>query len=337
MAKYIKGANVANATSYSLYKNDGGVYKLLDTSTEIEFKVSSKDSLAGSSWNLLGNVSNDVYLDLDLNFIAYGTEFTRMIWENGTGLIYIKPDGTNVTAYGITDGEGYWTDDSYAYIDIEGGDDCTNETAILFISGNGYCLNTQLDPGEHRLVVKASADGYEDSDYSNEVVYNTYDDTTTTTIVWYTNAVSETVPGSATLSCGNGFTYKEATHAKYQGKPINRIRFYPTVAGTYIFHKANSLTTGATYTKLFTVEATADDVDKLTTFEFDTITLQANEYFTVKNTRSGTDRTAAFLFGKPTDTAEDVTDLGYLADYGASSGSLARDTGWAGFDLGYEA
>jgi hypothetical protein len=152
-----------------------------------------------------------------------------------------------------------------------------------------------------------------------------------TTITWYTNAVSETFKGDYVLSGQPGFTYKlPATHSKYQNKPINRIRFYPSAAGTYTFYKTTTLAGNAQFQgPIATVTVNSSDVEKLTTYSFETITLGTNEYFIINEVSS-----APIWFAGPTQTDSNVTDIGYIGNL-ATGSLLVRETGWTGFDLGY--
>lgn len=186
-----------------------------------------------------------------------------------------------------------------------------------------------LGGGSHTLVVKAKAAGYDDSDYSNEVVYGARE------LIWYTSAVKSsagTFPPSKLALQGSGFTYyNESTHDKYQGKTVNRIAFVPSAAGTLTIYKTNKITSGATGTVVATVTVKAEDIGAYTTYEIPDVAVGANEYIAVY--KYGTD-TALFNYWNTSSAYTGVEDKGMILC--TIDGSYASsDKGACGFDLGY--
>lgn len=93
-----------------------------------------------------------------------------------------------------------------------------------------------LAAGDHALVVKAKADGYEDSDYSNEVVYfEPYGEEG-----WYTGYEVLAATAKSTASYG-GFAYSnDEMLSKLRNKPINAISANILTAGNITVGIVNS-------------------------------------------------------------------------------------------------
>lgn len=139
-----------------------------------------------------------------------------------------------------------------------------------------------LSAGDHTLVVKAKADGYEDSDYSNEVTYTVEGGT-----VWYyTPSVRDGASvGSVTYDCPNAsnttFGYAMANEnalSKIRNKPINLIKFRLSpdetkTSGTMKF--AVMPINGTSYTRYIEAAFTAADIQN------SWVTVKLDEAFTI--------------------------------------------------------
>lgn len=105
----------------------------------------------------------------------------------------MKYDTTTVN-YG-----GIWIDAAYRLIEITGGTDVTNATLIAWLEANAVqqsistifdLSSLSLSLGAHSIKVKAKAQGYRDSDFSNTVTYNVYQQLTTPIAVISGNRLS---------------------------------------------------------------------------------------------------------------------------------------------------
>ena len=176
MAFYIKGDAISNASYYELYENITAGSKLLN-SIKIDFVDGKAPSGTSSSLQdastyytyTVGAIPNATY-----TFQPYGRVWTCDADMNG--LRTIKLETTNTLS--IESGEAFIiiaykkanVEVSDASVTIELGDSdkqyIAKNTEINF-----NLSNISFGTGSHSLVVKAKADGIEDSDYSNVVTY----------------------------------------------------------------------------------------------------------------------------------------------------------------------
>ena len=203
MATFIKGNAVANATRYELLeKSAEGEYKSLAEASEINFDISAlastsvvgknkynKDASgaadqyfytaegvykAGTAWACTGKAAvepeTDYVFSTDANIVnvvylsgeAGDTFMERADYTSG---YFTTPAGCTFVAFNLF-GKGHTEDEfnsAIASAQLEMGQAATDYEA--------YTGGTMLETGDHILVVKAHADGYESSDYSNEVTY----------------------------------------------------------------------------------------------------------------------------------------------------------------------
>lgn len=135
---------------------------------------------------------------------------------------YIKGDAVaNATSYELSEKKGNGT-----YTPLETKNEINFELDALGLAA-----------GNHTLVVKAKADGYEDSDYSNEVIFSVEDNSPKET-TWYIDNAEQT---------GKTFNYQmsfpgaaariDSTAAAIRGVPINAVKLYPSGAGPMYFAK----------------------------------------------------------------------------------------------------
>lgn len=154
--------------------------------------------------------------------------------------------------------------------------------------------------GKHTLVVQAHADGYESSDYSNEVEYSVVIDLGA--ITWYIDNSEQT---GKSFNYGNTFPGCAAridqTAAAIRGVPINVVKCYPSSAGKMYFAKwvPGSLPVFAASIDIpvedVYASAPADGAGAKTYLLSNTITLAANEYLLCKwNDSSTTEDSAGF-------------------------------------------
>lgn len=136
-------------------------------------------------------------------------------------------------------------------------------------------------PGNHTLVVKAKADGYETSDPSNEVVY-TVEDNTPTETTWYVDFTDEVATAAIAYNNG-GVTFVQAdTNNKYTGVPINAIKLKVGLDGPMGYGKVAS--DGDTFTHLGVINLTGASTEgasaEVQTFKLEeTIELAEGERF----------------------------------------------------------
>lgn len=151
-------------------------------------------------------------------------------------------------------------------------------------------INFELDglglaEGDHTLVVKAKASGYEDSDYSNEVVY-TVEDNSPKETTWYVDYTSLGGNFNYPNSSGAAAFANPTTYEKCIGVPINALKVIPGGAGDIGYGVVAA--DGDTYTHKGTVTIPASDVatagtaDAAKVYELEEIiTLSAGERLAV--------------------------------------------------------
>ena len=245
MAKFIKGASVANATTYELYKkivtgageentttysnagfisaSTGAVTNT--SSTWIHSDFIKLEELTGKVGIFVGHASvanaayysaadygtylghagsgNGAISSIQNNVMVDASAVTRVAPE-GAKYVVFSTDGSKQTLTVTTVSSGVTT---YNYL--------STANAINFeVSALG------LGVGSHVLVVKAKAEGYEDSDYSNEVVYTeeetavVYSVTRNLTNVGAINTATSVNEGdgySDKLAANTGYTIDEVT------------------------------------------------------------------------------------------------------------------------------
>lgn len=196
------------------------------------------------------------------------------------------------------------------------GDNIANATSYELFKKNGseYAslataneINFELDGlnlavGNHTLVVKAKADGYEDSDYSNEVTYTVGNIVYPTETTWYVQG-AHTGLGSelATTNTSNGWVYLDSTEQEaIRNKPINALQIATTsTSGTVHVAIADSkgVTSVHDLTKgTFTKTGTSKEV--VTVLLEKTLVLTDNQYL-VFEPSTGPARDYIFYYGTP--------------------------------------
>lgn len=181
-----------------------------------------------------------------------------------------------------------------------------------------------LAVGDHTLVVKAKADGYIDSDYSNEVIFAGAGE------VWYTSAalLPNTPPAVVSMSGPCATYYKEETHNKYRNKTVNRLQVYCATPGTLTVYKLNSIATGATGTKIATITMPSVGWG---VYEIPNTVVGDNEYIGIYDPASDTGKFGYWNVASDYSAIEDKGMVLMMV-----SGSLASsDKGGIGFNLGY--
>lgn len=195
MAKYIKGVGVPNATTYELFQKivtGGGVVetKTYDhkgyiaatsgavtnpSSTWIHSDFIKMDELTGEFGGICphGSVASVAYYsDTD-----YGT-YLGSLSSHSSGIMAL-PDGNNPVSTIIDNAP---VGSQYVIVSTDGSKYTLTVSTISSGVTSYHSLATKseinfeltalgLGAGTHTLVVKAKADGYLDSDYSNEVMY----------------------------------------------------------------------------------------------------------------------------------------------------------------------
>ncbi|WP_407453572.1 hypothetical protein [Methanobrevibacter sp.] len=157
-----------------------------------------------------------------------------------------------------------------------------------------------LATGDHVLVVKATGDGYEDSEYSNEVTYTVVEsggntggetggDEPTPTTTWYIDHATQLRNNGVDLTKGSGlgltagaFAYLDETNALLVGKPINTVQLSVHTAGKFTFYRVNKSASTMTEIQSFNLE---NPSTTLQTYTFTTpFTLASGEYLVFGNT-----------------------------------------------------
>ena len=91
-------------------------------------------NLTNSTWEFLHTLNFDETIEIKINFVSNDFEYDTLMYERGTGLIYIK-NREATTVYPITDGVGVWINEESRIINITGGEDVTNLKAINYMKG----------------------------------------------------------------------------------------------------------------------------------------------------------------------------------------------------------
>lgn len=201
MATYVKGNTVANATSYELIeKKTAGASAGETVTTEYSnagYMLVSTGALTGASstWIHSDFIQIDTLTDGDDGLCA--KKFVGHSQVAAVAFYSAASEGSFVNAYIATNadcnnsgltaakvkelaGENaqyvvFSTDGSKATLEVTtsgaSGGETTYNTLATASEINFNLSALSLSAGEHTLMVKAKADGYTDSDYSNEVVY----------------------------------------------------------------------------------------------------------------------------------------------------------------------
>lgn len=144
--------------------------------------------------------------------------------------------------------------------------------------------NLNLDSGDYILVVKAKADGYEDSDYSNEVTYTVEGGELPSETVWYTEeATAENASKAAAVANekGYGWAHMEDAQKLFREKQINAVRFISTASsGEVNIGKVSGKddTEGELLTSKSWSSANKDSNNIVTVVLDDTITISDTEW-----------------------------------------------------------
>lgn len=138
-----------------------------------------------------------------------------------------------------------------------------------------------LSAGEHTLVVKAKADGYEDSDYSNEIQYTQESSGETT---WYIDHRAQESSFTTPLNIGGRGWCVADTNAAYKkiaGVPINTAHFFTSKATQQVAVMKISAKNASSGELIATVTANKDASGNFAVIEFPTVTLQQGEYLSL--------------------------------------------------------
>lgn len=197
MATFIKGDAVANATSYELIEKIEPVAGEATTNTysDAGYVLASTGALTGSTstWvyspfiklSELADNADGICVEKFISHgtvaaISYYTEADFNSWLSA--MTFAQVGKASATAEAVRsnapDGAVYVvfsTDGSKATLEVttaaSGDGETTYEVRATKNEINFEVSALGLSAGNHTLVVKAKADGYEDSDYSNELVY----------------------------------------------------------------------------------------------------------------------------------------------------------------------
>lgn len=189
MATYVKGDAVENATSYELLEKlvkAGEVVSVTKTLSEVTTgHAYSKVTSASCEIAPSSGTSYHVYADLPVEVgktyvVSSGCYRTWLLDAEGVGLEHfsfqdfsegytVRNDRAVAMRLCFTGG-AVSEKDTVTYDEVgEGG--TTYESRATASEINFEVSALGLPAGDHILVVKAKADGYNDSEYSNEVVY----------------------------------------------------------------------------------------------------------------------------------------------------------------------
>lgn len=169
-----------------------------------------------------------------------------------------------------------------------------------------------LEEGDHILVVKAMADGYSDSAYSNEVTY-----TVEAGEEWYVTEYDASKCTSASVASLGMFAHSPEVATAYAGKTANALRLAVATSGTLSYGKVSD----TALTVVGTLNVTAGDT--VQTFNIEPITFAEGERFCIQATTD----TATYRFGGGVRFYIKVKDTYLTGDRMDSSGM--------GIDLGY--
>ena len=203
-----------------------------------------------------------------------------------------------------------------------------------------------LTAGNHVLVVKAVADGYEDSEYSNEITYtvsgssDSGDDSGTETI-WYVDHRNNIDSFTASVNiAGRGWTYLE-TNPAYEAivnKPINAAAFFTTKTSQDVAVMKMSAKNATEGTLIAIVTATTSSTTKqLATITFPEVTLAEGEYLALFSA-DNTDINFYYASASVTD-ANGIADAGFYSRiptvYGDGTAWTEFASGCLGWSFGY--
>lgn len=188
MATYVKGDAVENATTYELCEVVAGDKWNAHTYGEsiFEYVEGKYMNAAGTEWTeQAGYKSFQTTITTQKKFycpeVAAGNYLQIVVRSGDSGTRYRTSDGTlptsEDTAVSLSAGD-VLTMSSTTYGDTaviyfyEPTSEGATYNALATASEINFNLSEMgFATGNHTLVVKAKADGYDDSDYSNEVVY----------------------------------------------------------------------------------------------------------------------------------------------------------------------
>lgn len=199
MTTYIRGGTVENATSYELHEKEQGMnniytsdgeksgYVLNSSGTETAKAINKINETyfpcaVGQYLSFKGNNVADTLYDGVQNACFYTADKTyikRVNFEN-LGVQNLKIDATDCAyvrfSLGInaTDVIIILSDEATTYTDDTFPTEVTPDTYAYLAENSEINFEVSalgLETGDHTLVVKAVAEGYEDSDWSNEIVY----------------------------------------------------------------------------------------------------------------------------------------------------------------------
>lgn len=199
MATYVKGDAVANAASYELLEKISAAGNLIDIANPTSANAVWSYNETTREWTATNSNSANLRWDAELeagvtvvfsaDYVVNSGSFILTI-RNSTGTILVSTTVLNTGTYSAK----YTTTEAGTYqfrtagnqaensavcsnvrAEIQSDDGETAEdTYVSLATGSEINFDVSalgLAAGDHTLVVKAKADGYEDSDYSNEVVY----------------------------------------------------------------------------------------------------------------------------------------------------------------------
>lgn len=194
MATYIKGNSVANATSYELLEKKGA--NRIDVATPASAPNCWSYDASTQTWTATNSNSSNLRYEANLEAGDTVTFSVDVVINSGTFIMTIRTSANSIVATTTINKSGTWTatytvTESGTYRFQTAGNQDTNSATYtnikVLVDGdpeyryesiteddeiNFDVATLNFGTGDHILVVKAKADGYEDSDYSNEVTYS---------------------------------------------------------------------------------------------------------------------------------------------------------------------
>ena len=109
-------------------------------------------NLTNSVWKFIYTLNFDENIEINVNFSSNNSEYDKIVFEKGTGLIYIKNANPNVV-YSILDGVGSWSSEEVRTITINGGPDVENSDAINTLKGMAeYVSGGEIEETEYKTL-----------------------------------------------------------------------------------------------------------------------------------------------------------------------------------------
>lgn len=198
MATYVKGDAVENAVSYELLEKKSGSENLIDIANPTSANAAWSYDATTQQWTATNSNSANLRWDAELaagDTVVFSADY---VVNSGTFIMTIRSAANDILVSTAVNKTGTFTAEytateagTYRFqtagnqeensaicsnvsvkVKEDEGDAEDTYVSLATASEINFDLSTLgLAAGNHTLVVKAKADGYEDSDYSNEVVY----------------------------------------------------------------------------------------------------------------------------------------------------------------------